>query len=54
MGKAMDSVTSLTHRCDRALVYATHVHGEARKGTSIRMTFASGIRDHSCTRPLAL
>ena len=32
----MDHVTKLTDRFDRALVYATHVHGgQARKGTSI-------------------
>jgi len=32
----MDRVTKLTDKFDRALVYATHVHGgQARKGTSI-------------------
>ena len=32
----MDRVTKLTDRFDRALVYATHVHGgQVRKGTSI-------------------
>ncbi|MGE0753118.1 MAG: HD domain-containing protein [Variibacter sp.] len=32
----MDSVTTLTERFDRALLYATHVHGgQARKGTPV-------------------
>jgi (p)ppGpp synthase/HD superfamily hydrolase len=33
--KQMDSATILTDRFDRALLYATHVHGgQVRKGTS--------------------
>jgi hypothetical protein len=42
----MSKVTVLTDRFDRALLYATHVHGgQVRKGTSTRMWRIYGGRD---------
>jgi (p)ppGpp synthase/HD superfamily hydrolase len=36
IGNEMPDITALTDRFDRALAYATHVHGgQARKGTSV-------------------